>query len=76
MDALAEGTAEDLREPAPTAEQAREQLAAEQAVSLAHLRRVEAGYWERDWRFAHRDNGVYPENHLWEAVSGYLDLLK
>ncbi|MFC5000687.1 hypothetical protein ACFPIJ_22965 [Dactylosporangium cerinum] len=45
-------------------------------MSLAHLRRVEAGYWERDWRFAHRDNGVYPENHLWEAVSGYLDLLK
>jgi hypothetical protein len=76
LDALAEGRAEGLREPAPTAEQASEQRAVELAVSLAHLRRVESGYWERDWRFAHRGNGVYPENHLWEAVSGYLDLLK
>jgi hypothetical protein len=75
LEALTQGEAEGLREPPPAAERAREQRAAELAVSLAHLRRIEAGYWERDWRSAHRGNGVHPENHLWEAVSGYLDLL-
>jgi hypothetical protein len=75
LDALERGEAEDLRMPAPTAAQRHEQLTAELAASLAHLRRVEAGFWERDWRSAHRGSGVYPESHLWDAVHGYLDLL-
>lgn len=75
LDALEHGEAEDLRMPAPTAAQRHEQLTAELAASLAHLRRVEAGFWERDWRSAHRGSGVYPESHLWDAVHGYLDLL-
>jgi hypothetical protein len=75
LDALDRGEAEHLRLPAPTAAQRHEQLTAELAASLAHLRRVEAGYWERDWRSAHRGLGVYPENHMWDAVHGYLDLL-
>ncbi len=61
--------------PAPTAAQQHEQLTHELAASLAHMRRVEAGFWERDWRSAHRGSAVYPENHLWDAVHGYLDLL-
>ena len=44
-------------------------------ATLTHLRRLEAGYWERDWRNTHRESAVYPENHLWDAVHGYLDLL-
>ena len=75
LDALDRGEAEDLRMPAPTDTELHEQLSVELAASLAHLRRVEAGYWERDWRSAHRGLGIYPENHLWEAVHGYLDLL-
>lgn len=75
LDALEHGDAEPLRLPAPTAADARAQLAVELAASLAHLRRTEAGYWERDWRRAHRGSGIYPENHLWDAVHGYLDLL-
>ncbi len=75
LDALQRGEAEDLRMPAPTAAQQHEQLTHELAASLAHLRRVEAGFWERDWRSAHRGSAVYPENHLWDAVHGYLDLL-
>jgi len=59
----------------PTAAQLQEQLTAELAASLAHLSWVEAGFWERDWRSAHRGLGAYPENHLWDAVYGYLDLL-
>lgn len=75
MDALARGAAETLRLPAPTTAKAREQLAIELEASLAHLRRVEVAYWEREWRKEHRGFGVYPENHLWDAVHGYLDLL-
>jgi hypothetical protein len=75
LDALERGEAEDLRMPAPTAAQQHEQLTAELAASLAHLRRVEADFWERDWRSAHRGSGVYPERHLWDAVHGYLELL-
>jgi hypothetical protein len=75
LDALERGEVEHLRMPAPTPEQQHEQLTAELAASLAHLRRVEAAFWERDWRSAHRGSGVYPEHHLWDAVHGYLDLL-
>jgi hypothetical protein len=75
LDALEHGTAEDLRMAAPTAEQLHEQLSAELAACLAHLRRVEAGFWEREWRSTNRGSGIYPENHLWDAVHGYLDLL-
>ncbi|WP_291409525.1 hypothetical protein [Actinophytocola sp.] len=32
-------------------------------------------YWDREWRHDNRGDGRYPENHLWEAVYGYLDLL-
>ena len=75
LDALERGAAEDLRMPAPTAAQLHEQLTEELSASLAHLRRVEAGFWERDWRNANRGHGVHPENHLWDAAHGYLDLL-
>lgn len=50
-------------------------MAAELDATLAHLRRVERDFWERDWRVGHRGSGVHPENHLWDAVHGYLDLL-
>jgi hypothetical protein len=75
LDAVARGMVEDLRMPTPSAEDQRAQLAVEVAASLAHLRRVEASFWERDWRQAHRGSGVYPEHHIWDAVHGYLDLL-
>ena len=31
---------------------------------------------EHHWRSDHRGIGVYPENHLWDAVHAYLDLLR
>jgi hypothetical protein len=31
--------------------------------------------WDHDWRREHRGYGRYPENDLWDAVEGYLDLL-
>lgn len=44
-------------------------------AALSRLREVHANYWERDWRRENRGNYRYPENALWEAVEGYLDLL-
>jgi hypothetical protein len=76
LDALDHRNAEELRLPMPTDAEARQQLAEELEASLAHLRRVEAGYWDRSWRNCHRGSGAYPENHLWDAVHGYLDLLE
>ena len=75
LDALERDEAERLRMPAPTVEQEREQLSVELEASLAHLRSVEARFWEREWRSAHKGSGVHPENHLWDAVHGYLNLL-
>lgn len=37
------------------------------------------GYWEPDWRRAHRGYGIQPEHHLWraaEAVRSIRDALK
>ena len=44
-------------------------------AALAHLREVRDKYWEYGWRREHRGYGRYPENELWDAVEGYLDLL-
>jgi hypothetical protein len=75
LDALDRGDADTQRLPASTDADAREQLTTELAASLTYLRRVEARYWDRDWRNAHHGTGVYPEHHLWDAAHGYLDLL-
>jgi hypothetical protein len=73
--ALAGGQIEQVRPAPPAAADLRVQLQVELAASLAHLRQTHAGYWQRDWRAAHRGGGTYPEQHLHNAVHGYLDLL-
>jgi hypothetical protein len=75
LDALDDGDAESLRLPAPDPDQERRQLVTELDAAQAHLRQVENDYWEWDWQREHRGLGIYPENHLWNAVHGYLDLL-
>lgn len=52
----------------------REQVAGELAAALGRLRGVRDSYWDQQWRREHRGFGRYPENELWEAVEGYLDL--
>jgi len=75
LDALISGDVETVRLPVLDGLAAREQLTTELAASLAHLRRVEDNYWEQGWRRTHRGAGLYPEDHLWRATHGYLDLL-
>jgi hypothetical protein len=53
----------------------RRQVHDELGAALARMREVHGSYWDRDWRRDHRGLGRYPENELWEAVEGYLDLL-
>src|SRR5271166_1799642 len=74
LEALAARAADRWRLAAPDRAQEDEQLAFEFAASMAYLREVEMSFWERDWRAGHRGNGVYPEEHLWDAVHGFLDL--
>jgi hypothetical protein len=51
-------------------------LADELAATLKHLRGVSEQYWDSKWRRANSGYGRYPENTLWDAVLGYLDLLE
>jgi hypothetical protein len=75
LQALGERRFGDLHRLIPTAAEVAEQVQAELAASLAHLQRVDAAYWEREWRREHKGFGIYPEDHLWRATHGYLDLL-
>jgi len=72
--ALAELRLHDLPRLMPAPQELREQHAGELHAALAHLRAVQSAYWDRDWRQDHRGLGRYPEDELWEAVQGYLDL--
>jgi hypothetical protein len=75
LDALGDRRLGDLHRITPTAAEEADQLQEELAASLAHLQRVDAAYWEREWRREHKGLGIYPEEHLWRASHGYLDLL-
>jgi hypothetical protein len=73
--ALADGTADALREARPRPPVLARHLAEELEATQAWLREVRDRYWQRTWRRDHHGAGSYPENHLWDAVDGYLDLL-
>ena len=64
-----------LKRLIPESADERLQLREDLGATLAHLREVRDKYWDHDWRREHRGNGRYPENELWDAVEGYLDLL-
>jgi hypothetical protein len=74
LEALAEHRFDDLPRVATSPDAMREKLAAELGAALSHLHAVHDSYWDRDWRREHRGGGRYPEDELWEAVHGYLDL--
>ena len=69
------GTAASLKRLIPEPADGRLQLREDLGAALAHLREVRDKYWDHDWRREHRGYGRYPENELWDAVEGYLDLL-
>jgi hypothetical protein len=52
----------------------RAQLQIELEASRRHLERVVDSYHDREWRRDHKGFGVYPEDHLWWATQGFLEL--
>lgn len=75
LDALRARRFADLPRITASPAEVRRRAQAELDGALGQLRAVHQKYWDRDWRHEHRGLGRYPENHLWEAVDGYLDLL-
>lgn len=75
LQALVERRYDELPRVIADAESVPRQRAAELRVALDSLRETCDRYWEPEWRRAHRGGGRYPENTLWDAVFGYLELL-
>ncbi|MCP2249683.1 hypothetical protein LX86_008470 [Lentzea aerocolonigenes] len=70
--AVSDGTAELVREAAPTPEELRRRVDDELAVSLAALRRANQDYTDRRWA----PGKLTPySDALWRTTTGYLDLL-
>jgi hypothetical protein len=75
LDALGEGNLDTSLLEAPADDQALlAELRMERDVGRRHLAIVTESFHDREWRRAHRGNGVYPEDHLWSAVAGFLEL--
>lgn len=52
----------------PTPAELREFLTDELPRAEHHVAEVLDGYWESEWRGAHRGHGTHPEHHLWRAA--------
>ena len=50
------------------------QLRVERDVGRRHLASVLDSFYDADWRRADRNEDVRPEDHLWWASAGYLEL--
>lgn len=75
LTAFAERRFDDIqREPLPDASEQRRWLREEATAGLEHLRVVVDRYHDSEWRREHRGGGTRPEDHLWRAAWGYLDL--
>jgi len=76
LETLGQRRRAELHRLVPTAGEEQAQLEVELEASLTHLGRVVEGYWDREWRAEHKGLGWYPEDHLWRAARGYLDLMR
>ncbi len=50
------------------------QLRAERDVSRRQLAEVIDRFYDPDWRHQHKHQGVFPQDHLWWAAAGFLEL--
>lgn len=75
LDALKERRFTDLPRLTASPAEVQRRTGIELDRALAWLRAVHEAYWDRDWRREHRGDGRYPEDHLWQATQGYLDIL-
>jgi hypothetical protein len=75
LDAIAAGRPDEFRLSPPGEARRRQHVTDDLDTALRHLRYLRDHYWQRTWRGDHHAAGMAPENHLWDAVHGYLDLL-
>ncbi|MGH9031924.1 MAG: DUF7711 family protein [Acidimicrobiia bacterium] len=75
LDALVRRRFEDLTVVAPPdAGALRGQLVIDFEAARLHLRQVVDRYDDPGWRREHKGFGVYPEDHLWWAAKGFLEV--
>lgn len=75
LDLLAARRLSDLEYQGPPGESAyRAQLETERETARRHLEQVVDSYHDRTWRRDRKGFGVYPEDHLWWATRGWLEL--
>lgn len=75
LDALADRRMDRLERVAPPNDESLlAQLRIEHTAARNHLESVIDAYYDRDWRSDHKGFGVYPEDHLWWATEGFLEL--
>ena len=56
------------------ADSLREQVAVERATARTHLANVTNSFGDREWRRDHKGDGAYPEDTLWAAAAGFVEL--
>ncbi len=74
LNALAQRRFADLPRQRANQEEVRRRTAADLERAWAQLRAVHEKYWDEGWRREHRGTGRYPEEDLWDATRGYLEL--
>lgn len=75
FDALASGRVDQLRLDEPVDRNAlHDELMIERDVGRLHLADVVERFYDRQWRREHTPDGIHPDDHLWWATAGYLDL--
>ncbi len=73
--ALTSGELDGVTIAAPkTRDELAAQLRVERDVGRRHLASVSESFYDPHWRRAHRTEDVRPEDHLWWASAGYLEL--
>ena len=75
MDALADRRIDGVAVAAPPDDAAlHAQVLVEHEAARQHLGAVVARYADPSWRREHTGYGLYPDDHLWSAARGLLDL--
>lgn len=74
VEALAEGRFGALIRVLPSPAEEARQREVELAASESHLRNMLDRYWDQSWRRRYRYAGMRPEDHLWRASHGYLEV--
>lgn len=75
IDALTSRVTDGLRLAHPAdPDGVRRQVEIERATARTHLADVTAKFDDREWRRDHTGDGSYPEDTLWAAGAGFIDL--